>query len=210
MSITLSVRVRRVLTALLLTVAVPTPSGAALAQKASAPAKPQAAAKPKSMAGKAAAAPKAKSGGMTSLEAYEKTKAIALKWQPDAELTSLGTLSTFPAGLDGRSEEWSIHYTSKSANKSNLMSVKGSVVTPFEVQGPAGRVIEVQPDTIMDSAKLRQIAEENGGSSFPGSKITIAVVQNRNGPLWHINYQDAEGNELLHLAIEGNGGKAKQ
>ena len=185
-----------------------------------APGFPGAAQPAKSPAAKAKPAPKASpakagtakspKGGMTSLEAYQKTKAVALKWQPDALLTSLTTLGTSPAGLDGRCAEWSIHYSSQAAGKSNLMSVKDATITPFEVQGSSGRVIEVEPDTIMDSAKLMQIAEENGGNVFPGSKISIAVVQNRNGPLWHISYTDAEGNELLHLAIEGNGGKAKQ
>ena len=192
--------VRTILAALVM--GAPQP-GAAQAPKSSTPVKVKAAAtKP--------GAAKPKSGAMTSLEAYEKTRAIALKWQPDAELTSLTSLGTPEAGLDGRCAEWSIHYASKSGGKSNLMSVKNATITPFEIQGSSGRVIEVVEGTIMDSAKLMQIAEENGGSSFPGSKISIAVVQNRNGPLWHISYHDADGNELLHLAIEGNGGKAKQ
>lgn len=174
------------------------------AQKAAPPAKAKTASKASH------SGTKSKSGPMTSLEVYEKAKAIALKWQPDAELTSLTTLSTSRGGLDGRFSEWSVHFKSKSAGKSNLMSVTNGTITPYEIQGAVGRVIEVEAGTIMDSAKLIQIAEENGGSSFPGSTITITVVQNRNGPLWHVNYKDAEGNELLHLAIEGNGGKAKQ
>jgi hypothetical protein len=199
MSMTRSGRSLAGLTALVLVAALP--SGVAQAQKTSTPAKAKPAAK---------AAPKAKKGLMTSLEAYQKAKAIALKWQRDAELTDLSSLSTSPVGLDGRSAEWNIHFMSKGADKTNLMSVKDGVVTPYEVKGGQGEVIEVVEGTIMDSAKLIQIAQENGGSSFPGSKITIGVVQNRNGPLWHVSYSDAEGNELLHLAIEGNGGKATQ
>ena len=184
------------------------PFDAAQAQKTSAPAKAKPAPKdtPKTFTG----APKVKKGLMTSLEAYQKAKAIALKWQADAQLTDLTTLSTSPVGLDGRSAQWSIHFMSKGADKSNLMSVNNGVVTPYEVQGGQGEVIQVVDGTIMDSAKLIQIAQENGGSSFPGSQITIGVVQNRNGPLWHVSYHDAEGNELLHLAIEGNGGRATQ
>jgi hypothetical protein len=206
MSMTRSGRSLAGFTALVLVAALP--SGVAQAQKTSTPAKAKPAAKAAPKAG--SGAPKAKKGLMTSLEAYQKAKAIALKWQRDAELTDLGSLSTSPVGLDGRSAEWNIHFMSKGADKTNLMSVKNGVVTPYEVKGGQGEVIEVVEGTIMDSAKLIQIAQENGGSSFPGSKITIGVVQNRNGPLWHVSYSDAEGNELLHLAIEGNGGKATQ
>lgn len=146
---------------------------------------------------------------LTSRQAYEKARTVALAWQPDALLADLTTLSTSPMDRQRRSAEWKVDFISKSARKRNLMTVENGKVTPYVVDG-GGEVIEVEEGTLMDTAKLMTIAEENGGNLFPDARIEAGVVQNRNGPLWHITYSDAEGNTLLHLAIEGNSGKATQ
>lgn len=167
--------------------------------------------------------PPSKAGGaagpVTAQESYDSARAEALAWRPDARLFDLGTTSEGPLDGDGRSAEWSIKWSSAAGGDVNLMMVTKGRVATFAHQGAGGRVIEIQPDSIMDSMKLLEMADAAAGAAAraAGSVVRLALVQNPLpgvGPLWHVSYAPVgpdgrPGSETVHVAIEANGGKLK-
>lgn len=146
--------------------------------------------------------------------AYEKAKAAALKWQADAEMFDLGNLSNGPVDAEGRSTAWNVKWSSKAAGKINLMSVNNGVLSTFELAGAGGRVVPVKPETILDSKKVVQMADEAGGAAHraKGAKVTLGLVGSSVKPgttLWHVSYSGDDYKELFHVAIEGETGKLK-
>ncbi len=158
-------------------------------------------------------------GPVTSKTAYEMAHALAAKWQPDAKLCNFTTLATGPVDAEGRSSEWSLHFSSKSANKVLMVTVSKGVASTFEISGEGGRVIELTAETNIDSKQLLARANAAGGAEHVknGAVVTLGLVQNPLkgvGPLWHISYakkgaDGMPGKELFHVAIEGNSGKLK-
>jgi hypothetical protein len=159
------------------------------------------------------------SGPVSAKAAYDMAYALAAKWQPDAKLCNFTTLATGPVDAEGRSSEWSLHFSSKKANKVLMVAVSQGVATSFEISGEGGRVIELTPNTNIDSKQLLARANAAGGAEYVknGAVVTMGLVQNPLpgvGPLWHIGYAKKEadgmpGRELFHVAIEGNSGKLK-
>lgn len=153
--------------------------------------------------------PAAKAGPVDGKTAYEKAKAAALKWKPDAELFDFGSMGTTPLDSEGRSPEWYAKWKSKSAGKVNLMNVKNGVVEPFETAGGGGRTIPVVAETTFDTKKLLQQADGAGGAAYraKGAKVSAGLVDSRGGTLWHLSYSGPDGLEVFHVGIEGETGK---
>ena len=159
----------------------------------------------------------AASGPVTSRVAYDLAAALAMKWQPDAKLCNLTTIATGPVDGDGRSAEWSIHFSSKKAGKVLMVTVSKGAASTFEVPGPGGRIIEVTAKTNLDSKQLIARADSAGGAAHrkKGAFVSMGLVQSPLagvGPLWHISYaakgpDGMPGREQFHVAIEGNSGK---
>lgn len=162
---------------------------------------------------------KAAAGAVTAQQAYDRARAEALRWRPDARAFDLGTTSEGPLDGEGRSVEWSIKWSSQAGGDVNLMLVKKGKVEAFSHPGAGGRVIELQPDSIMDSKRLLEMADAAAGAAAraAGSQVSLGLVQNPLpgvGPLWHVSYAPVEsdgrpGPETVHVAIEANGGKLK-
>ncbi|MEE8525516.1 MAG: ankyrin repeat domain-containing protein, partial [Thermoanaerobaculia bacterium] len=100
----------------------------------------------------------------TAAQVYEALLPIAREWQPDAELVDLGTTSQGLLDADGRSAHWVAHFYSRSAQKSNMMSVHDGSAIPSPSPSNELRIFEVGPGTILDTARLYQIAEQAGAS----------------------------------------------
>ncbi len=159
----------------------------------------------------------AASGPVTAKAAYDMAVAMAMKWQPDAKLCNFTTIATGPVDVDGRSSEWSIHFSSKKAGKVLMVTVSKGAASKFEVPGPGGRIIEVTAKTNFDSKQLIAKADAAGGAAHrkKGALVSLGLVQSPVagvGPLWHISYaakgpDGMPGKELFHVAIEGNTGK---
>lgn len=155
-----------------------------------------------------------KSVAVDAKTAYDKAKAAAVKWQADAELFGFGNLSTGPVDTEGRSTAWNLKWSSKSAGKMNMMSVNDGVLTTFEMDGTGGRGIPVKPETLFDSKKLVQMADEAGGAAHraKGAKVTLGIVASAVKPgttLWHVSYSGDDYKEVFHVAVEGETGKLK-
>ena len=154
----------------------------------------------------------AKSVAVDAKTAYDKAKAAAVKWQADAELFGFGNLSTGPVDVEGRSTAWNLKWSSKSAGKMNMMSVNDGVLTTFEMDGTGGRGIPVKPETLFDSKKLVQMADEAGGAAHraKGAKVTLGIVASAVKPgttLWHVSYSGDDYKEVFHVAVEGETGR---
>ncbi len=157
-----------------------------------------------------AAPPGAAAGPVDARTAHDLAKAAATKWQPDAELFDLSTLSTAPLDGEGRSAEWAVKWSSKKAGKVNMMTVRNGALSTFEIPTAGGRVIVLSPESILDSKKLLAMADAKGGAAHraQGAKVSLGLVQNPvvKGPLWHLSYEKG-GKEVFHVGIEANGGK---
>lgn len=161
----------------------------------------------------------AASGPVSAKAAYDMAYTMAAKWQPDAKLCNFTTIATGPVDAEGRSSEWSLHFSSKKANKVLMVTVSKGVESTFEISGAGGRVIELTAKTNIDSKELLARANAAGGAVHVknGAVVTMGLVQSPLagvGPLWHISYAKKEadgrpGKELFHVAIEGNSGKLK-
>ena len=159
-------------------------------------------------------APAARGAGpVTGQAALDSARAAAVKWAGDAELFDFGTLSTAPLDGEGRSAEWYVKWSSKSAGQVNLMSVKNGVVQPFAHAGAGGRVIKLSPKSMLDTKQLLAMADAKGGAAAraKGATVSAGLVENRGvgGPLWHFSYTGKDGKEVLHVSIEADTGKVK-
>jgi hypothetical protein len=152
-------------------------------------------------------------GPVNGQAALESARAAALKWQSDAELFDFGTLSTAPLDAEGRSAEWYVKWSSKSAGQVNLMSVKNGAVGTFAHAGAGGRVIKLSPKSMLDTKQLLAMADAKGGAAARarGATVSAGLVENRGvgGPLWHFSYAAKDGKEVLHVSIEADTGKVK-
>ncbi len=143
-------------------------------------------------------------------QVYDALLPIVRKWQEDAELVDLGTLET---GLDanGKSTKWNAKFYSRSAQKMNLMSVTDGVLTAMPVESNAMRIVTVTDSTILDTAKLNQIAEEAGASAYTsrGMRPEATLIHNpTTGDAWYFNYSDPETRKnVLTIIIAANSGK---
>lgn len=156
-------------------------------------------------------------GPVTARAAYDLALALAVKWQPDARLCNFSTIVTGPVDSEGRSAEWSIHFSSRKAGKVLMVTVSRGVAGTFEVPGAGGRVIEVTAKTNFDSKQLVGRADAAGGAAHrkKGAVVSMGLVQSTLkgvGPLWHISYaakgpDGMPGRESFHVAIEGDTGK---
>jgi hypothetical protein len=152
-------------------------------------------------------------GPVNGQTAMESARAAALKWKSDAELFDFGTLSTAPLDGEGRSAEWYVKWSSKSAGQVNLMSVKNGAVETFAHAGAGGRVIKLSPKTMLDTKQLLAMADAKGGAAAraKGATVSAGLVENPvvKGPLWHFSYAGKDGKEVLHVSIEADTGKVK-
>ena len=156
-------------------------------------------------------------GPVDAKTAYNLAAALAVKWQPDAKLCNFTSLATGPVDGEGRSSQWSIHFSSKKAGKLMMVTVSNGAASTFIVPGPGARVIAISARTNLDSKQLLARADAAGGAAHrkKGALVTIGLVESPVagvGPLWHISYSakgpdGMPGRELFHVAIEGNTGK---
>ncbi|HMC23104.1 MAG TPA: ankyrin repeat domain-containing protein [Thermoanaerobaculia bacterium] len=143
-------------------------------------------------------------------QVYDALLPIVRKWQDDAELVDLGTVAT---GLDaaGKSANWNAKFYSRSAQKMNLMSVTDGVLTATPVQSNEMRIVPVTESTILDTAKLNQIAEAAGASAYTsrGMHPEATLIHNPSaGDAWYFNYSDpATQKNVLTIIIDANSGK---
>jgi hypothetical protein len=143
-------------------------------------------------------------------QVYDALLPIAREWQEDAELVDLGTAG---AGLDagGASTSWSVKFYSRSAQKVNQMSVSAGVLTATPVPSNEMRIVRITDGTILDTARLNQIAEAAGASALTsqGVRPQVGLIHNPSaGDAWYFNYSDpATRRNVLTIVIDANAGR---
>jgi hypothetical protein len=149
---------------------------------------------------------------LTGKQAYDLTSVVTAKWQKDAGLTELSTTSEGPLDADGRSAHWVAHYYSPSGKQVSLASIDDGKLTRTEHPSNELRTIAVEADTILDTKRLRDIAEEAGGSKCTsrGASLSAGLVPNRGRALWYFNYSDRETSKnICTIVVNANGGKVE-
>ena len=149
---------------------------------------------------------------VTGKQAYDLTWAVTVKWQKDAGLTELSTTSEGPLDGDGRSAHWVAHYYSPSAKQVYLTSLDAGKVTHFAHPSNELKTVPLEADSILDTKRLRDIAEEAGGAkcTAKGATLTLGLVPNRGRALWYFNYSDKETSKNIGtIVINANGGKVE-
>lgn len=193
--------------AMLTSAAAKEPAGTRNAPKPKAPPAPEIAAAPKPVTLALGKKP------VTAKQVYDAILPIARKWQADAELTDLGTLSNGLLDASGGSAHWNAKFYSPSAQKVNLMSVdEGSLVASDHPSNQL-RIVTVTETTILDTARLNEIAENAGANAYTsrGMRPTATMIHNPvTGDVWYFNYSDPSTEKnVLTIVIDANSGKVR-
>ncbi len=149
---------------------------------------------------------------LTGKQAYDLAWAVTAKWRKDAGLTELSTTSEGPLDAEGRSAHWVAHFYSPSAKQVSLASLDDGRLTHSEHPSNELKIAPIEADTILDTKRLRAIAEEAGGSKCTsrGATVSAGLVPNRGRALWYFNYSDKESSKnICTIVVNANGGKVE-
>ncbi len=149
---------------------------------------------------------------LTGRQAYDLTRAVTAKWRTDAGLTELSTTSEGPLDAEGRSAHWVAHYYSPSSKEVLLASLDDGRLTHSKHPSNELRTVPIEADTILDTKRLRVIAEEAGGSKCTarGAAVSAGLVPNRGRALWYFNYSDRETSKnICTIVVNASGGRVE-
>ncbi len=153
-----------------------------------------------------------KPAAITAREAWDLARERARTWQADAVAFDVTTTSPGPLDAEGKSKDWDLKFSSRSAKAVDMISISDGQITCYAVAGAGGRVIESVDRATFDSKKLYDTAQKAGGDKVgAGAKVMAGLVQNRAGgqTLWYLNYQNAAGREVLSVVIDARTGKVR-
>lgn len=151
-----------------------------------------------------------KPAAVTGKEAWDLASAAALKWQPDARVFEIGTLTTGPIDSQGKATEWSIKFSSANAKAVNPISISQGTIRCWAMPGDGGRLIDFDDSIILDTKRLYDLAQKSGGEKYTAQKYSVSATLNQNpigGPLWYFNYEDAKYKQGLSVIINAKTGK---
>jgi hypothetical protein len=169
---------------------------------------PPASAQPKASC---AAGKTGKGNAITAAEAWELAIARAHPWQADAVPFEFTTTSSGPLDAQGRSTDWSINFASAKGKAVDMISISDGLIRCYSLSGAGGRTLTSIDQITFDSKKLYEAAQKAGGDKLGGNvKITAGLAQGTGGkPLWYLNYQNAQGREVLSVVIDAKTGKVQ-
>jgi hypothetical protein len=153
-----------------------------------------------------------KPSAITAREAWDLASPRAHAWQPDAVPFDLTTTSLGPLDAEGKSKDWDVKFSSASAKAVDMIDISEGQIRCFSIAGAGGRVIPWDDKIILDSKKLYETAQKAGGDKVgPGAKVMAGLVQMKGtgGQLWYLNYQSAEGKEVVSVVIDAKTGAVK-
>jgi len=150
-----------------------------------------------------------KPASITAADAWDLARPRAHAWQADAVPFEFTTLSTGPLDAEGKSKEWSINFSSESAKAVNMISISDGQIRCFAISGPGGRTLKLVDQITFDSKKLYDAAQKAGGDKLgPGTTIMAGLSQGTSGrPQWYLNYENAQGKEVLSVVFDAATGK---
>jgi hypothetical protein len=152
-----------------------------------------------------------KPAAITAREAWEIASARARDWQADAVPFQFTTISVAPLDAEGRSTDWEISFSSGKARAVDMIGVSDGQIRCYAMPGAGGRALKFADQITFDSKKLYDTAQKAGGDKVgPGAKIMAGLEQETSGrPAWYLNYQDAQGREVLNVVIDAQTGKVQ-
>jgi hypothetical protein len=152
-----------------------------------------------------------KPAAITAREAWDLATVRAHAWQADAVPFQFTTTSGAPLDAEGRSTDWEISFSSGKAKAVDMISVSDGQIRCYALPGAGGRALKAVDHITFDSKKLYERAQKAGGDKVgPGSKIMAGLEQETSGrPAWYLNYQDAQGREVLSVVIDAQTGKVQ-
>ena len=152
-----------------------------------------------------------KPAAITAREAWELASPRARAWKPDAVPFELTTTSSGPLDASGKSTDWDIKFSSPSGEAVDIIGISDGEIRCFARTGAGGQVIHLDDKIILDSKKLYETARKAGGDELgPGAKLMAGLVPAKGGrgggESWFLNYQDADGREVLSVVIDARTG----
>ncbi|HEY6931229.1 MAG TPA: hypothetical protein VJA66_16270 [Thermoanaerobaculia bacterium] len=148
---------------------------------------------------------------ITAQEAWELASKRAHDWQADAIPFDFTTTSLGPLDAEGKSKDWEVKFSSTRANAVNMISVNEGQIRCYAIKGAGGRPLKLVDSITFDSKKLYETAQKAGGDKVgAGATIMAGLEQGTNGlPEWILNYQNAQGKEVLSVIIDAKSGKVQ-
>lgn len=153
-----------------------------------------------------------KPAAIDAKDAWDLASSRALQWQPDARVFELGTLTTGPLDISGKALEWNIKFSSQNAQSVNLISISKGSISCWSMPGAGGRLIDFDDKIVLDSKMLYDLAQKSGGEKLTAQGYKVSATLNQNpsaGPLWYINYEDADYKQGLSVVINAKSGKVE-
>ena len=150
---------------------------------------------------------------ITAKEAWDLASPRAHAWQADATPFDLTTISTGPLDAAGKSTDGDVKFSSPSAKAVDMISISDGQIRCFAIAGEGGQVIHFDDKIILDTKKLYDPAQKAGGSEVgPNAKVMAGLVPERRkdgAESWYLNYQNADGKEVLSVVIDARTGAVK-
>ena len=140
-------------------------------------------------------------GGTTAKAGFLQAQESARKWQADAVLVQIITVS---GTMEGTAEKWSYLFHSPQANKSYKVEVKDSKIDQaIEV---SSNFTDAVDGDFIDSAQAMAEAKKKGLKGRHRAMMTLHVMlqgTKSEGPYWNIVSDQAEGRSTLINAKTG-------
>lgn len=140
-------------------------------------------------------------GVETAKAGLGQAQASAVKWQADAVLVQIITVS---GNMDGTAEKWSFLFHSPQANKSYKVDVKDSKIDQTTEVSPS--FTDAVAGDIIDSVQAMAEAKKKGLKGKRRAMMTLHVMlqgTKSQGPYWNIVSDQAEGRSTLINAKTG-------
>ncbi|MCW5784042.1 MAG: hypothetical protein KIT39_12085 [Nitrospirales bacterium] len=140
-------------------------------------------------------------GGETAKTGLGQAQASAVKWQADAVLVQIITVS---GNMDGTAEKWSFLFHSPQAKKSYKVDVKNSKINQTLEVSPS--FTDAVDGDLIDSAQAMAEAKKKGLKGKSRAMMTLHVMlqgTKSEGPYWNIVSDQAEGRSTLIKAETG-------
>jgi len=150
---------------------------------------------------------------LTGQEVYNLALAEAQKWQPDAVLSEIGTLS--PLNTDGKSTGWLLKFWSPSSKGLNSIMLMDGEFTTMPTDLPVPQAVTVGKNAILDTKRLYDTAEAGGAAKFTAqgyrpsaSLVPYPVDESR--LTWYLNYQGGDYRVVFTVIIDALSGEIIQ
>jgi hypothetical protein len=143
-------------------------------------------------------------------DAYTAARAEATKWKADSALIRMQSTMAGPLDATGHAGHWMLEFYSKSSKKLEVVNVmKGDVSCSVSDVEIAAEPVAVAADAILDTQRLRGIAQQAGGSAQDSKHpvVTARLEQGADhGAMWTVTYASPQGMPLLTVKIDATSG----